>query len=169
MTDQPEPEANPLPESVPCAYGELSYEDFKSKYSDVYDQVADAAHLLTGRVTTQAKLSGLDIKIQSLRPSEQGLLMDSFPTDLNSQESARQVATYELYKVAACLVSAGGTSYPPLKTRVDTTPEEFIESLRDIVEAVNSMDPALVSFIANIYEDMNRAKQLAFVETHTRP
>lgn len=66
-------------------------------------------------------------------------------------------------------MSAGGTRYPALQTRVSTTPEEFVESLADTAEAVNSMDPSLVSFISNVYEDVNRAKQLAFMEINTRP
>ena len=164
-----EEEKTSTPETVPCVYGELSYEDFKTKYEDVYAQVADASHLLTGRVTAECKLAGLTVKVQSLRPTEQSLLMDMFPVDLDAAEAARQLGTYEMYKVAACLVSAGNTNYPPLTTRVGTTPTEFVESLNDTVEAVNSMDPALVSFISNVYEDMGRAKQLAFVETHARP
>ena len=172
MEDTPEnttEEASPLPEVVICAYGELSYEDFKERYADIYGQVEDAAHLLTGRITHEFKMATLPLKVQSLRPTEQALLMDFFPTDLGQKESARQVATYELYKVAACLVSAGGTNYPALQTRVSTTPEEFVESLADIAEAVNSMDPSLVSFISNVYEDVSRAKQLAFIEINTRP
>ena len=167
MTEQER--SSDIPETMPCVYGELPYEDFKAKYADVYAQVADASHLLTGRVTAEAKLAGLTVKVQSLRPTEQALLMDMFPTDLDAAEAARQLGTYEMYKVAACLMSAGATTYPALTTRVGTTPEEFVESLKDTVEAVNSMDPALVSFISNVYEDMGRAKQLAFVETHARP
>jgi len=162
-------EASLLPEVVICAYGELNYADFKQRYADVYSQVADAAHLLTGRITHDFKMATLPLEVQSLRPTEQALLMDFFPTSLDQQESARQIATYELYKVAACLKSAGGTNYPALKTRVSTTPEEFIESLEATAEAVNSMDPSLVSFISNVYEDVGRAKQLAFVEINSRP
>lgn len=158
-----------IPETVPCVYGELEYEKFKSKYSDVYSQVSNASHLLTGRVTVEVQLAGLTVKVQSLRPTEQSLLMGMFPTDLESGQAATQLGTYEMYKVAAALVSAGGTTYPALTTRVGTTSEEFVESLKDTVEAVNSMDPTLVSFISNVYEDMGRAKQLAFVENHTRP
>ena len=31
------------------------------------------------------------------------------------------------------------------------------------------MDPSLVSFISNVYEDVNRAKQFAFIEINARP
>ena len=158
-----------LPEKVVCAFGEIPYSDFKTRYADVYAQVEDAAHLLTGRITHEFRMATLPLEVQSLRPTEQALLMDFFPTSLDQQESARQIATYELYKVAACLKSAGGTTYPALQTRVNTTPEEFIKSLEDIAEAVNSMDPSLVSFISNVYEDVGRAKQLAFVEISSRP
>jgi hypothetical protein len=168
-TKHPDEPESLLPEKVVCAFGEIPYNEFKTHYADIYAQVEDATHLLTGRTTHEFKMATLPLEVQSLRPTEQALLMDFFPTSLEQKDSARQIATYELYKVAACLKSAGDTSYPALQTRVNTTPEEFIKSLEASAEAVNSMDPALVSFISNVYEDVGRAKQLAFVEISSRP
>lgn len=161
-----------LPEEVDCVLGKRTpYATFKEHYKSVYDQVVQMEHLLLGRIAySGTMLRQLPFTVHTLKQAELGLLNSFFPMNSSTSEYLpRDMYMYELYKAIMCTESIKGTKIPASGVTFTTTKEEWKLRMRDVIAMFEFYDPTIITYLTNTYEDVNAAKQYAFMELLPNP
>ncbi len=167
--EQEDPEKKLIPETVSCIYGmEYPYEDFKEKYSSVYEQVQNMENLLSSRVKYTGTLGNLEFKVSTLKQSEQSVLAQFMPSAMDDNVEAALVE-FSLCKVAMALVSVGSMKFPEARVAFGATKAEWKELAEDKLDFLDEIDSGLVQMIGNVYDDVCRAKAYAFIEISANP
>lgn len=155
-----------LPKTVPTIYGELSYEDFKNRFSKVYEQVQDKAHLLTGKVTCTFNIGSMFVTLRSLRTRERMALAPLAGSEGMSATDAR----YRTYILSLAIEKLDSRVFPSVKLTPDTLDKwKDDEQVKSAIDVVENLDESLFMFIFGLFTDLNTAKNLALIENLKNP
>jgi hypothetical protein len=154
-----------LPEEVLTAAGPLSYNAFKARFEDVYAQVSDKSHLMTGRVTHTYTLSGMSITMRSLRNRERAALLPLLNPGSNDAETAKNDVKYRTYLLTLAVARIGDVNFPDLKLTPDTL-EAWLsnEKIKQAEEFLSDMDESFFTVLFALFMDLNTAKHYALIE-----
>lgn len=154
-----------LPEEVHTAAGTIPYTAFTSRFADVYAQVADKSHLMTGRVTHTYTLSGMAITMRSLKNRERSALLPLLNPGTNDAETAKNDMMYRTYILALAIQKMGEVTFPDLKLTPDTL-ETWLGSaqIKQAVDLLSDMDESFFTILFALFMDLNTAKHYALVE-----
>lgn len=154
-----------LPKEVPTVNGMLPYETFKATFSDVYEQVSDKSHLLTGRVSHTFKISGMPVTLRSLKNKERSALIPFLGTGKSELEAAKSEATYRAYMLAVSCVRIGDVNFPDIKLTPDNL-DSWLQNdqVKQAIDFLTDLDESVFSIVFSLFVDLNTAKHYALVE-----
>jgi len=156
-----------LPETVPTIYGELSYSDFKTRFSKIYDQVQDKTHLLTGKVTCVFSIGNMSVTMRSLKTRERLALA---PLAGSVDGTGAADPRYRTYVLTLAIEKLDTRSFPSVKLTPDTLSTwEQDEQVKAAIDIVENLDESLFLFLFGLFNDLNVAKNLALVENLKNP
>lgn len=154
-----------LPEEVVTAAGTLPYATFKSRFEDIYEQVADKSHLLNGRVTHTFTISGMSITMRSLKNRERSALLPLLNPGQTDADTAKNDMAYRAYILTLAISRIGEVSFPDLKLTPDTLNTWMAnEQIKQAVEFLCDMDESFFTILFALFMDLNTAKHYALVE-----
>ncbi len=161
-----------LPKEVPTLLGMLPYATFKELFKNVYDQVSDKTHLLSGRVTHTFRLGKMEVTLRSIKNKERIALAPllSDPKITDQGKAMVDEHTYKTYLLLLSLVKIDTVPFPD----VELTPERFSawKEHEHIVGAINfigNLDESLFFTLCGLVTDLSTAKHFALVENLRNP
>jgi hypothetical protein len=161
-----------LPETVVTAYGELSYDDFKKVYADVYEGVKQKEHWATGFVSHDTVLpGGTKITIRNFRRSEgdairaltpRSSVMGGGDTGTFFKENSLFVAV----RVIIALMSFDGREQTPLPSLTIDNTEEWLkkEAVVKGIAWLDGLPDQIVTFMDAVVNDVLGAYNAAATE-----
>jgi hypothetical protein len=155
-----------LPKEVSTVFGTLLYPVFKERFKDIYEQVTDKNHLISGRITGSFQIAGIKVTLRSLRVRERAALIPLLgnpSTDLT--EFSQKESKYRLALLTIALADIGGNALPEVKLTPETL--ESWQSNPTVIQTMNfisDMDETFVGMITQLYNDVSTAKQYALME-----
>lgn len=154
-----------LPEKVPTVSGSITYEAFKSMFSDVYEQVSDKTHLLSGRVSHTFSISGMQITMRSLKQRERAALIPFLNSGKDEIETAKDEARYRSCLLAVSCVQIGEVRFPDVKLTPDDLDNWLKnEAVKQALDFLLDMDESFFTLLFSLFVDLNTAKHYALVE-----
>lgn len=185
---QPAPEEKPTdaPDSPPDAvskllplevrsniYGLVPFAEFKRHYAAVWEQITQKDHLLTSRVTMEARLMQHTVRFRSWTRREQTALA-KFEPDYSGQrplEEARAAAyEYGVWRLVLQIVSFGAKRFPDLKLTPETIKEwESDPAVLQAREYLQDLDPVIISRLVAHMNDLDDARYFALLENTRNP
>jgi len=171
-TDHKKEDVVKLPSEVNSdVFGKLSFADFKTKYQSVWDQITDKDHLITGRITHETKILKTELVVQSMSRREQTAIAMFDPlfgsVDQTTPEVRRDLSAY---RIIIQLVRLGQTTFPKVSLTPDNRSSWASDPLvKQQYEYILDLDPIYFSYILNVLNDLDQAKQLALLENLRNP
>ena len=146
--------------------GDLPYAAFKERYAQVYEQVRDKDHLLSGRVRYETQLSGMSLVIRSLRQRDRRSLAAWAPdARAEHHDFLEQDFQYRLRLVVLSIESIGDAVFPA-ESPDPSRPGEWA-GREDVTQALGyaeDWDETLFSMILSLLNDLETAKHYALLE-----
>lgn len=156
-----------LPKEVDTVFGLLKYEDFKDRFKEVYKQVTDKDHLISGRISGTFTVAGIKITLRSLRVRERSALIPLLGNpgaDLTA--FSQKESKYRLALLAIALAELGGHAIPEIKLTADTLDAWLANpTVIQTMDFISDMDESFVGLIMRLYGDLSSAKQYALMES----
>ena len=162
------PESN-LPEELQSAYGIIKMGAFREKYASVFEQVASASHLITGRVTFEFSIGQTKVTLQTLRQKEK-YVVDQI-LSLSEDDSLASLQKHGMVRLALSLVAMGEQKFPLLPQALPADSDKLLKEkvVKQRYEYVEGLDSDFYSFLFNVMEDVAVAKRIAFVDVLPNP
>ena len=155
--------------------GKVSYAGFKKTYGEVWRQVAEKRHLMSGRIVYTTTLGGAPLVVRALTQREQQALTAYHPTPVGmgsatAQEHAAKSLEYNTRRIVVQLVSAGDMRFPDYKLSAETREAwEQDAAVRAAYDVVMDWDPMTINHLLGLFADLDQAKYFALVENLRNP
>jgi len=170
QTELDEAISSQIPKEVQTSRGMRPYAQFKKEFDEVYEQVRDKDHLLSGRVTYSTELAGLPITIQSLRQRDRRLLAAWAP-DARDEHRAFMDGEFQYRSrlMVLSLVRVGDVEFPSLPIKTDPESWEKQDPIQQALSYVEDWDETLFNVIFGLLSDLETAKHFALLENLGNP
>jgi len=161
-----------LPDTVQSVVvGDLPYARFKQRYEQVYAQVRDKDHLLSGRVRFETELAGMPVVIRSLRQRDRRAL-SAWAPDARAEHRVflNQDFQYRLRLVVLSVEKIGDATFPdPPSTLTDFAAWEKVPAVAQALAYAEDWDETLFGLVLGLLSDLETAKHLALLENLGNP
>lgn len=161
-----------LPQTIVSAYGEITYDQFKKVYADIYEGVSEKDHWAAGFVTHKSTLpGGTPFKLRNFRRSEGDAIRYLMPRrdamsggtiDSFYQENSRYVAV----RIIISLMEFDDNERVPLPTLTIDGVDGWLKDaqVRKAIAFLDGLPDQLVTFLDAVVNDVMVAYNAAATE-----
>ena len=160
-----------LPKVVPSALGDLPYAKFKDKYHEIYNQILDGEHLITGFVLHLCKFGKIEIQLRSLTTKEAAFVHSLIPMNMHAEDASERMALFNQARLAIAVRRVMQTEHPKLPAPKIGEEEDWFATdiVKQVVDVISNWDETFSAVVSNILDDIGAAKGLALREALLNP